>query len=314
MNKLFQYLPLFVEVARQKSLTNAAQALDMPLSTVSRRIIALEKELGVPLFHRSARKIELTDSGHTLFERCETLVTDAENIFSETTDAQASPKGDVRISMPPEVYYEYLMGAFSAFSRKWPDIHLHIHINSRWVDLYSEPYDIDLRAGPMPDSDLKKRRLTWLDPMLLASPDFLRKYPAPQKPADLETIPAIVLEQHKHKRWGLTNGKQTVHITPRGIHTVNSPGLALEFVLKGLGISWFSMPMVSDYMESGTLVRLLPGWSPKERIEVNMVIANNNVPRRVRLLVDHLTKHFSEVKAVACPQKSLPPPNLYEYE
>ncbi|MDL2268211.1 LysR family transcriptional regulator [Desulfovibrio sp. OttesenSCG-928-G15] len=311
MNKLFQYLPLFVEVARQKSLTKAADVLDMPLSTVSRRIIALEKELGVQLFHRSARKIELTDGGHTLFERCETIVAEADNAFEDASDAQASPKGEVRISMPPEIYYEYLMGAFAAFSRKWPDIHLHIHINSRWVDLYSEPYDIDLRAGPLPDSDLKTRRLTWLDPMLLSSPEFLQKYPVPQCPADVEKIPAIVLEQHKHKHWGLSNGDQTAFITPRAIHTVNSPGLALEFVLQGLGISWFSMPMVKDYVESGALVRLLPDWKPKERIEVNMVIASNNISRRVRLLVEHLSKHFSEVKnAVACPQKAILPRKL----
>lgn len=298
MKTLFQYLPLFVTVAKHKSLTKAAEELDMPLSTVSRRIIALEKELGTPLFHRSARKIELTDSGSLLFQRCRSIVTDTENAFEDFASHQANPSGDVRISMPADIYFEHLTGVFSAFAHKWPDIRLHIHLNPRWVDLYTEPYDIDLRAGPLPDSDLKVRKLTTLRPKLYAAPSLLQKHPAPQTPEDLATMPCVVLAQHSREPWPLKSGSKKASITPRIAHIVNAPSVALDFVLAGHGVTWLSPTMVKRYVRTGELVHILTDWIPQEVINLSLVITSNNVAKRVRLLVDHLVAHFASLKGL----------------
>ena len=104
MERMLRDLPLFVEVARQKSFTRAAENLDLPLSTVSRRIIALESELGVRLFLRSSRKVELTEMGVQFFDRCSTVVADAEAAWEELSHNMQGPSGKVRLSLPMDLY------------------------------------------------------------------------------------------------------------------------------------------------------------------------------------------------------------------
>ncbi len=212
MERLLRDMPLFVEVAKRRSFTLAADALDMPVSTLSRRIAALEKELGLPLLRRNSRNVELTESGKEFFERCDFIVAEAEMARDIVTRNMKSPTGRVRIALTGDIYHAYMRGAFSAFAAEWPGIHLQVHFSERAVDLLTEPFDLDIRRGPLPDSGLKARRLITLWPSLYASPKLLESYSAPKEPRDLRNTPCITLAQ-AGDRWTMRKGKREASIT-----------------------------------------------------------------------------------------------------
>lgn len=292
MDKLFRDIPLFIEVAKQKSFTKASEILNIPIPTLSRRVAAMESYLDLPLFHRSARKIELTENGQILFEQCASLVSEAEAAFEKLQQNTGSPKGKIGISMPADVYHTYLRGVFSAFALKWPGIQLQMDLSSYWVDLHAGQYDLDVRLGPLLDSDLIVHKLFSLQPGLYVSPALLERYPKPKHPKDLAEFPCINFS-HKANTWALNKGKQHITIRPHTVHSVNTAALFLDFALAGLGAAWLVRPLASEFEKAGQLVRLLEGWSPPGGVDLSLVMASKRLPKRVRLLVDHLVEHFA---------------------
>ena len=127
MEQFLKEMPLFVEVARHKSFTLAAEVLEMPVSTLSRRVAALEKKLGVPLLYRNSRNVELTESGKIFYERCDFIVSDAKAACEAVTQNMSKPSGWVRFSIPGDVYMSFFEDALSSFAKAWPDIHLGIY-------------------------------------------------------------------------------------------------------------------------------------------------------------------------------------------
>lgn len=287
---LLNDMPLFVEVARRKSFTLAAEVLNMPDSTVSRRISALEKELGVRLLNRNSRGVEMTESGREFFEYCENIVAEAVAARDLLLDNAKTPSGRVRISLRNDVYLSYLSEAFLEFAQHWPDIQLHTVFNRYWVDLLTEPYDLDIRVGnEMPSSNLVARRLGCARPGLYAAPALLAAYPAPTAPVDLEQIPAVGLalaaDQLK-----LTRDGRTETINLRLTHQFTCACACLDFALAGQGLVMLSPKQAAPHLKSGALLRLLADWEPPGE-DVYLVAASNWVPKRVRLFMEHLFEY-----------------------
>ena len=288
-------LPFFVEVARRKSFTRAADALDIPIATLSRRIAAMEKDLGIRLFRRTTRSVELTEEGDAYFKSCEFIVAEARNARENILNGQRNPTGRVRVAMPATVYFLYLRGSLHAFAETHPAIQLHMYLATRRVDLATEPFDLELRVGPLPDSSLKVRKLATIYPALYAAPKLLERCPLPRTPQDLESMPYIHLHTEQEYRLELTDGARTETVTlSRPRHVVNSPGISLEFILAGQAIGGLETSAAKQYEERGELVRLLPEWRTPG-INVSLVMPPGSVPYRVRLFIDHLVKRFAEL-------------------
>jgi len=287
MKNLLNDMPLFVEVARRKSFTLAAEFLNMPDSTVSRRISALEKELGVRLLNRNSRNVELTESGREFFEYCENIVAEAEAARDLLMDNAKKPSGRVRISLRNDIYLSYLSEAFLEFARLWPGIQLHTVFNRYWVDLLTEPFDLDIRVGnDMPSSNLVARRLGCARPGLYASPALLADHQPLISPTDLERIPAVGLALSSDQL-KLVRGNRTETVTLRLTHQFTCACACLDFALAGLGLIMLSPKQAAPHLRTGALVRILADWSqPGE--DVYLVSASNWVPKRVRLFMDHL--------------------------
>lgn len=291
MRKFFSDLPFFVEVARHRSFTQAADALDIPLPTISRRIAAMEKGLGIQLFKRNNRKVELTEAGRSFYENCEFVVAEAQNAMERLLREQQSCTGRIRISLPAAVYFTCLQGAFSAFTEKYPGIEMHLNFSSRWVDLYSEPYDLEIRTGRLPDSDLIARKLMSGKTGIYAAPSFLEKYPRPETPQDIEKLPYIHISVFSGHELELRRGEETVTIRPRVKHAGNNLAVAKEFVLAGQGVAPVEMTLASRLEQSGKLVRLLPEWTGPG-LDIHVVRANGKISYRVELLSNFLAAHF----------------------
>jgi len=291
MNPLLLDMPLFVEVAKHKSFSKAAEILDLGVSTVSRRIRLLEKKLGNPLFLRDTHSVRTTDAGELLLEHCKFIMSTVDDALESFSCNVLQPSGRIRVSMYADVYHGMMQGVFSAFLDEWPGIQLNIHFFEDSPDIISEPYDVVLRQGPLPDSSLVAKKLFTIFPAVYASPKLLEKYPVPVIPLDLCSMPCIALSRFGNS-WELRHDDKisVVHISPRFI--VNSALLVQELVLGGHGVGLLREEVVAPHEENGQLVRLLPQWKVPEH-DLFIIVGGSQIPQRVRVFVDYMFKHFS---------------------
>lgn len=140
-------MALFVEVVKARGFRGAAQALGMPNSTLSRRIGALEKAIGLRLLHRTTRKIELTEAGLIYFERCKRIVDEARLAHEQLGELLAQPSGVLRASLPVDFAVTYLAPLIAEFASLYPGITFDFDLTPRQVDLVSEPFDVAIRMG-----------------------------------------------------------------------------------------------------------------------------------------------------------------------
>lgn len=297
VENLLKDIPLFVAVARHKSFTAAADELDMPISTMSRRIKRMEKKIGVPLLVRNSRHVELTASGGKFYERAVYIVAEAENAVEQVAKDAGAPSGWVRVALSSDIFHGYLRGAMGPFAERYPDIRLNFQFVTRHVDILSEPYDLELRVGPLADSSLRVRRLRSIPSGLYASGLLLERYPPPEKPEDIALMPYI----------GYNFGSGTIIIRKGSIetrlalnpvHTVGSPSLALDFAIAGMGIAALPTPMADFVADRADLVRLFPEWTTPPA-DVSVIMPNVELPRRVRVFVDYLADYFKTLSAAS---------------
>ncbi len=294
MHGFLNDIPLFVEVARQKSFTKAADTLGIGVSTLSRRIKSLEKRMGVLLFHRDTRNVELTDNGSFLLERCEFLLDEAQKTYDLVVKNMQSPSGLLRVCMFQDLYNLYLKDAMLDFALQWPDIQIHLTFVEKPVDMRTDPYDVGFLISPFIPPPLVARKLLTIEPFLFASPVFLERYPLPREPKDLLQLPCIVLERFG-RRWPMHNGKRQVTIDVEPRYLFSSVELCRDFALAGHGVALLRGVMVASDEKEGRLVRILPEWSGGFEHDVSLVTSSGQLPRRIRLFVDHIQKMFSSL-------------------
>lgn len=294
MKNVLNDMPLFVEVAKQKSFTIAADILEMPVSTLSRRITAMEKTLGVPLLLRNSRNVELTESGKTFFEHCDYIVENAMNACEALVQNINAPAGMVRFSTSMDSY-NFILPALKNFAAMWPKIQLHIRFSDRWTDLLTEPFDLDMRIGPLPDSSLRSRKMISVGHALYMAPSMLDRYAIPQTPEDLSRVPCISSYSYPGNTWSLTKGKKIQSITINPVHSFNSMFAALDFALDGLGVVCLAKPLAFHHKKAGELIQVLPDWT-LPTIDIQLVMAHQQLPLRVRLFMDHLMAYTDQIK------------------
>ena len=294
MRKLLADVPYFLEAANHPSFTQAADALGIPLATLSRRIAAMEQHLGVKLFFRNTRVAGLTEDGKELLESCKFIMAEASGVRDRLMQKQAEPCGPIRMSVEAFVYHCCMHGALGSFVEQYPQISLHTVFSTEWKDLHREPFDLDIRTGPVPYPDLKVRRLLSMQPALFCTAEFLHSHPRPEHPGDLARLPFIA--QTSEGRPLVTCSKkrqvETVALQPR--HTVQSIGLALELLLANQGVTTLIPQLAKAFDKEGRLVQLLPDWE-LTKTDINLTLPGDRPPKRVRLFVDHIVKHFQSL-------------------
>ncbi len=258
--ELLNDMALFVEVVKARGFRNAAEAVGIPNSTVSRRISALEKAIGLRLLHRTTRKIELTEAGLIYFERCKRIVDEAKLAHEQLGELLAQPSGVLRASLPVDFANIYLAPLIAEFARQYPGISFDFDLTPRLVDLVSEPFDVAIRMGNQPNSNLIARRLTDLRRYLYASPRYLENFDEPAHPADLALHECIGFKTTKASTWTLHSSDDSVEVVVGGRFQLNSVGLIRRLAMLDLGITILPEEIVVEDVAQGRLCRILPDW------------------------------------------------------
>ena len=197
-------MALFVEVVKARSFRRAADAIGMPNSTLSRRISALEKAIGLRLLHRTTRKIELTEAGQLYFQRSKRIVDEARLAHEQLGEMLAQPSGLLRVSLPVDFATIYLAPLIAEFAQRYPGISFEFDLTPRRVDMVAEPFDVAIRMGELADSQLIARQLARLPRYLYASPRYLELSGEPKKPDDL--VKHACLCMPRAATWTLDDG------------------------------------------------------------------------------------------------------------
>lgn len=289
----------FVRVVEQQSFTGAAKALNLPKSSVSRRVTELEEELGVQLLHRTTRKLALTEAGRSYYEQAERALSELHAAAESAAGMDTEARGIVRVTAPVDIGVMGLADIISEFLREYPDIHVELSVSSRVVDLVDEGFDIGIRAGKSRDASLVARRVGHAGLGLYASPQYLSARGRPKTLDDLARHDCVLFRaQHGKALWKLEGpGGETSSVMVQGRLNVDEMLFVRQAVGVGLGIGLLPTIVIATCARVSTLEpveRVLPEFSMEGGGEVMVVTPSGaKRPRRVTLLRDFLVQRLA---------------------
>jgi DNA-binding transcriptional LysR family regulator len=288
---------LFVEVVSARSFTRAAQRLDIPMSTLSRRISALEKGLGVRLLNRTTRKVEPTEAGANYFKRCAPLIEEVRLAHESLSEIAHRVRGTLRLSCTADFAALYLPDVLVTFAKANPEVNVELELSSRRVDLVSENVDAALRIGPLLDSGLIARRIGTLHSWLVASPTYLRLHPSPQEPGELDAHAVVRLHGHSPgptwKLYPVEGLGPEVPVEAPSRFAAGSMAMARELLLRGAGIGLIDARLAAHDIKTGVLRRVLPNWQGPPT-PLHIVTASRLWPARLSRFADELVRELGQ--------------------
>lgn len=288
-------MTLFVEVAKRKSFSQAAAVLDMPVSSLSRRVAQFETAIGLRLLDRTTRKVALTAYGEAYLAQATRVVEDAQRSFDELVAQAKGPSGFLRVAAPADFWViRHLSEIASDFVRRNEHVHVHLDLLGRPVDLVQENYDLAICTETPRETSLIVRKVGALENGLFASPDYLAARGRPRHPDDLGCHEVVLPSAAARAEWRFQRGEEAVSATVGGRLSCNSLGLARRMALAGHGIAQTSVINVERDLRSGRLETVLPDWRIRPT-EVYIATTSRLVPAKVRGFIDHLTRHLGKV-------------------
>jgi len=285
----------FVRVVEAGSFTAAAERMDLVKSAVSRRITELEARLGVQLFHRTTRRLTLTDTGRGYYERCVRILGDMEEAEQEAAQAQAALHGRLRLAVPVTFGMRHLTPALMDFARLHPRVDVDIDFNDRRVDLIEDGFDLALRIGKLEDSSLVARRLAPINTVLCASPGWLAAHGTPATLEELTAHPVLaytnVADADLLTCWDADGVRQTVRL-PVAMRANNGDFL-LQAAIADHGVLHSPTFIAWQAIEQGALVPLLAQYAWPRSAAYAVYPPTRFLPQRVRALIDFLAERFA---------------------
>lgn len=291
-------LVFFAKVVEAGSYSAAAEALDMQTSKLSRRVTALEEELGVRLLNRTTRKLSLTEIGKTFYSHCLALIAEAQSAKDAVHRTLASPQGLIRISCPVGLLQGGVADILAKFLAAQPQVRIALDATNRRVDVVDEGIDVAIRVRlpPLEDSDLAMRVFGHSKMILVASPKLIREYSMPTHLADVARMPVVAMGYAGDKvTWRFQNKdgaeEELVHL-PR-LHTDDLVALRSAALL-GVGVAYVPALTVVEELSAGTLFRLLPQLSARSGIIHAVFPSRRGMIPAVRALLDFLATELAE--------------------
>ncbi|NUF50751.1 LysR family transcriptional regulator [Acinetobacter seifertii] len=284
MDRLQQFF-IFIEVAKRQSFSEVAHRFDLPRSTVTSAIQQLETHYGVRLFHRTTRKVSLTQDGQRILPECQNLLFDYEQLEQLIQTQKQHYRGTLKISMPSRIVHQVIIPELSDFYHRYPDIHLQLNSSDDMTDLIEKGIDCVVRVGELDSSSLIARLIGHLVMVNCASPHYLEQYGTPEQLEDLS--------QHKLINYaGAVGEKQGVFVYSGGTVmmdsalSVNNTEAYSAAACAGLGIIQVPYYDVQDKIEQGILVEVLSAYSAAS-LPLNILYPNRSyIPKRLEVFMN----------------------------
>ncbi|CAM3612456.1 HTH-type transcriptional regulator DmlR [Vibrio aerogenes CECT 7868] len=299
MNPVYQSLPqiqIFLVVVEKGSFQAAASQLNLPRSSVSKKIQQLEETLGQALFKRSTRRLTITEFGLALAEQTRTLPDIVTRVDRLKEQVHAQPAGKVRISTGIMLGQSCLVPLLAEIRLRMPAIELDISFNDEPVDMLAEGVDIALRTGTLPDSSLIAKQIGQITWCWYASPEYLTRYGQPKTPDDLSQHQCLAFK-NSHiagHHWAFYQPeKETYSVQVKAAITTDNSRALTDMACAGLGIMMITPQVVREEIASGRLVQVLTDWQHPDSAPIHLIgFRKSQRSRAVESVWQYLVKHL----------------------
>jgi DNA-binding transcriptional LysR family regulator len=295
---VLESLRVFIQVAQEGSFTAVARRQDVAVSSISRKIEALESDLGVKLLSRRSRSVVLTDAGAEFLPRARSLVADMDEARHALADLNADPSGVLSITAPAAFGRRHIVPALPAFLAKYPRIDLEMHVSDQQVDLVTRRVDVAIRIGVLPDSDLVATRLAPIKRLACASPDYLAQHGRPTRPEDLLRHNCLTYASTPLPAgwWRFPGINRNAPLVVRGTLKTDDTETLLEAAVAGIGIVHLASWLVHDKIVAGQLVSLFSAppapHGPSESALHAVRMLGRSHTTKAQLFIAHLKAHI----------------------
>jgi DNA-binding transcriptional LysR family regulator len=291
----FAAMQAFVRVVEAGSFVAAAERLGFSTSSLSRQVAELEHHLGVRLLNRTTRRLSLTETGQSYYERCVALLADVQEAEAIAGQTAASPRGTVRLTCSHSIAEQRVAPAIAAFVGRHPDVKFELTVAERIVDLVEEGFDLAVRVGAVGGERLVARRLGSMRLVLCAAPSYIERHGAPRSPDEIPRHSALTYAYAASPRvWRFVASDGSTHeLRVTGSLHANSGDALRSAAEAGLGLICEPDFLVAGALAAGRLVRLLPGFQAGGGEIWAVYPTRRHLSLKVRLFVDHIAEVFA---------------------
>lgn len=255
-------LKLFVTLIRHRSLSDCANELGVSPANISKRLLQLEKRMGLKLMHRTTRKISLTEVGETLAEWGQRVLDSTQDMLDAVSAERSMPRGVLRVCSSSGFGRARVAPALSELLRAYPELEIQLELLDRPVDLLTEGFHLDIRVGVVQEPDMIYRTIFPNHRILCASPNYIKGKPPLNTLNDLQHHNCLVIRERdqQHGRWVLQspNGEEAIRVN--GTLSSNNGEAVREWILDGHGIGLRSIWDVAPALQKKQIIRVLPDY------------------------------------------------------
>lgn len=291
-------LESFVRSADYGSFSEAARRLSLSPAAVSRNVAILERNLGVRLFHRSTRKLTLTEAGEAFRQAISGNLADIQAAIAGVATAGGEPSGVLKVSMAPTFGTMHILPLLPGFIARYPAIRPEWHFENRQVDIIAEGYDVAIGGGFDLSPGVVARNLAPAHIIAVASPTYMAGRRLPASPADLAQLDGIVmrsLQSGRTRHWTMRDAAgEQVPAPLRETFVFNDPEAMRRSALLGLGVAMLVVADVIDDLETGALIRLVPRWYADAGAISIYFASRTLLPGKTRVFVDYVVDAFKQ--------------------
>ena len=292
---LINGLQTFIRVVETGSFSAVARQANASQSAVTRQVAQLEEHFGVRLFHRTTRKLSLTDEGQDLVTRARHLLEEAEDLEDTFGKNGGSPAGLVRIGVPVGAAI-LLVPEFAALLQQHPGLSVELVVSEHPEDLVAGRLDLALRFNQPGDTSLVARAIGTMGSAPVAAPAYLERYGAPEHPSDLLNHTCIINDMGPEStHWLFTGPDGSLDIEVSGAFRSNNNLVVRQAALAGYGIALLGDPLTINDIRSGRLYRLLPDYVARRRQAFIVYPSRRHLAQRTRLVIDFLVEQFRQL-------------------
>ena len=294
-----EFMQAFAAIAEGGSLTVAARRLGLSKSVISDRLTELERVLDAKLIHRTTRKLSLTEDGKVFYERARGILRDVESAAAELSGRRESVAGPLRISAPVGFGCLHLGPALFGFLGAHPRIELTLELDDRFVNLLSEGYDAVIRHGPVDDKRIIVKKLAMTRRVLVASPEYLKRFGTPNTLAELEQHRGVIYSYRGSGDWRFRAGRKFLTVSPQIVLRVNNGVLMRDAAAAGLGIAL----LPTFFLQDSRALRVLEVGAEAEGAVIYIAYPEHlRSAAKIRALTAWLQKSFHAAAFSVGPQ------------
>ncbi|MCD6047690.1 MAG: LysR family transcriptional regulator [Gammaproteobacteria bacterium] len=287
---------LFIALVEEESYSNAARKLGIDVSSLSKRIIRLEKHLQTQLVQRTTRQMKLTEAGHLLYQHALNLKNELQSLQNNITQLQDAPMGKLRIKAPHSLGTPYLVNVIDEFLQHYPKIQCELLLGSHSTNLIRDEVDILISIKPLDDINLIAKKIGNRGTGIYASPTYLKQHGIPKIPQDLYQHNCLIhLDRGEKNIWQFVIDQQIKRIAVKGSFYANTNATLRHAAEKGLGLVKLPSFLAEPSIEQKKLVSVLQEFCPPPTAIYAIYAKNRSTPAKIKLFIQYLKQQFEHL-------------------